>query len=243
MMMKFFRLVATVAVFSTISAVLTAQAQNLLFNGDFELDTPVFFFYDNNTGNTGTATDVPGWEAFANVDSSSWVQVAEQSGTGNWILDLSGSDFTAPGFVGLAGIKTAVGNRPAVASGAPYQATVTYDNYFTSAGISYYIDWFDGGGALLSSSGGPLGDPNGPLAFAPTTQSFDVAANAPVGAASAGVRLESANGGFAGASADNFTFGAIPEPGTIALAMLGAWSMIATIRRRQNGDCRRRTDV
>ena len=181
----------------------------LLYNGDFELDTPTFFYYDNNTGNTGTALDVPGWEAFANADPSSWVQVSEDTPTvpGDWVLNLSGSDVTGPGFVGLAGIKTAVANRPAVTPGLLYHATVTYDNYFAPAGISYFIDWFGGGGTPLGSTGGLLADPNGPLGFDPHNQLLQIVGAAPAGAATAGVRFESANGGFAGATADNFHFG------------------------------------
>ena len=30
--------------------------QQLLFNGDFELDTPTFFYYDNNVSNTGSGS-------------------------------------------------------------------------------------------------------------------------------------------------------------------------------------------
>ena len=217
----------------------------LLYNGDFEFDTPTFFYYDNNTGNTGTALDVPGWEAFANADPSSWVQVSEDTPTvpGDWVLNLSGSDVTGPGFVGLAGIKTAVANRPAVTPGQLYHATVTYDNYFAPAGISYFIDWFGGGGAPLGSTGGLLADPNGPLGFDPHNQLLQIVGAAPAGAATAGVRFESANGGFAGATADNFHFGLIPEPGTATLAVLGGLAIFGIGSRRNAGRGRRRADL
>jgi hypothetical protein len=115
--------------------------------------------------------------------------------------------------------------------GGLYSATVTYDNYFGSAGISYFIDWFNAGGTLLSSSGGPLDDPNGPPVFAPYTQLLAIVGTAPAGAASAGVRFISENGSFAGATADNFTLSSVPEPATVAL--LGAGAMLVVCARRQ----------
>ncbi len=186
-------------------------------------------------GNSGTATDVPGWEAFGVGDSSSWVQIAEQSiasvPTGNWDMNLSGSSAVDPNFVGLSGIKTVAASRAAAAPGQKLTATVTYDNYFGPAGISYFIDWFDAGGSLLSSAGGALPDPNGPLTYAPNTQLLSITGTAPALTAKAGVRFQSANGGFAGAEADNFTLGAVPEPGSLALLLAGAMGMFGAVRR------------
>lgn len=191
-----------------------AQAQpNLLYNGDFELTGTAKFYFDNAGGNTGTAFDVPGWEAFAVGDSSSWLRVWTND-SGNVVLDLNGINYSIPDpFLGLAGMKTAVSNRVAVTPGKGYYATVTYDNYYDAAGISYFIDWFDAGGATLSSSGGPLDDPNGPFGFDPSTQQLAIAGIAPATATRAGVRFESVNGAplySTGATADNFRLAVSP---------------------------------
>jgi hypothetical protein len=206
---------------------------NLLDNGGFQDPaTPAFFYYDNNTGNTGTAFDVPGWEAFANVDPSSWVLISFNSPVvGNVVLDLSGSDSTATGFVGLAGIQTAVGSRPPVTPGTPYKASVTFDDYFAPAGISYFIDWFDIGGSLISSDGGDLGDPNGPLTYEPLVQTGMVAGIAPANAVTAGVRFQSENGLFAGAQADNFSL--VPEPSSLVLTAVAALALLRAVSRRR----------
>jgi hypothetical protein len=184
---------------------------NLLYNGDFELTT-TNFYYDNLTFTD--AFGVPGWEAFAVGDSSSWVQVSQNTNTFNWDLNLNGTDYSAPDpYLGLAGMKTAVSNRVAVTPGTGYYATVTYDNYYEPAGISYFIDWFDAGGTTLSSSGGPLDDPNGPGTFAPFTQRFAITGVAPVNATRAGVRFQSSDGAPtypSGATADNLKFAISP---------------------------------
>lgn len=205
------------------------QAQaNLLLNGDFQNPgAPVIFFYDNNTNNTGTASDILGWLAFANPDESSWVQISRESeSSANWILDLSGSDLTAPGFVGLAGIQTADSARPRVTPLETYKATVTYDNYFEPAGISYFIDWFNAGGGLISSVGGRLSDPNGPGNYEPLTQVMEITGSAPLNAVFAGVRFQSSNGAFSGAAADNFQLiqltGTAPPTASIVVAPNGA---------------------
>ncbi len=165
---------------------------NLLFNGDFELDSPTNCYYDNVTFTN--ASSVPGWEAFAVGDASSWVQIAVAT-NGNSDLNLNGTDYSAPDpFLGLAGIKTAVSNRVAVIPGTIYYATATYDNYYAPAGISYFIDWFDAGGTNISSSGGALSDPNGNLTFEPFTQLLAVGGVAPVNATRAGVRFQSVDG-------------------------------------------------
>lgn len=195
------------------TSVMHAQT-NLLFNGDLESNKPITFYYDNAGSDTGTKSDVPGWEAFAVGDSSSWVKIATDTNTLNTDLNLNGTSYSAPfPYLGLAGIKTAVSNRVAVASGAGYYATVTHDNYYASAGISYFIDWFDAGDVLLGSSGGPLGDPNGPGTFAPFTQQFTISGIAPANATRAGVRLESSDGDpdyASGATADNLLLAVQP---------------------------------
>ena len=181
-----------------------ARAQsNLLYNGNFELTQSEFSFDGTDTTNQ---FNLPGWEAFANGDSSSYVLV--YGGTNNWRLELQGSDADSPNFIGLAGIKTAVSNRVAVVPSQPYYATVTFDNEEPS-GSSYFIDWFNAGGNNFSSSGGPLDDPN-PLVFAPFTQRFVIVAVAPSSAVRAGVRFECSNPDFVTATADNFTFGIQP---------------------------------
>jgi hypothetical protein len=130
------------------------------------------------------------------------------------------------------GIRTSPGSRPAIAPLLAYRATVTQDNYFAPSGAAFFIDWFDGGGNLLTSSGGPLGDPNGALTYAPYTQLFSINASAPAGAASAGVRLEAGNAGYAGMAADNFTLSLVPEPGAMTLVLLGGLSFLRAARRR-----------
>ena len=190
------------------SAVYALAQPNLLLNGNLESGKPINFYYDNAGGDTGTKFDVPGWEAFAVGDSSSWVKIATDTNTLNTDLNLNGTSYSVHDpYLGLAGIQTAVSNRVAVTPGAIYYATVTYDNYYTYAGISYFIDWFDAGGTNISSSGGALGDPNGPGSFAPFTQRLAVGGIAPVNATHAGVRFQSVDGApdyASGATADNF---------------------------------------
>lgn len=223
------RILAMCLFFSAASA---GQAQNLLVNGDLE-SSPAFTYYDGSV--PSVFDDVPGWELLSEGDPSSWVQVAFDSGAGTTDVDLSGSETSGndPDFVGLSGLRTAPGSRPSVTPSQSYRARVTYDNYFAPAGISYFIDWFDGGGILLSSSGGALADPNGPLGYAPYTQLLEITGSAPATAAKAGVRFESSNGAFAGAAADNFSLSLVPEPGAMALVMLGALAVCGVARRRK----------
>jgi hypothetical protein len=208
------------------------QAQavaNMLVNGDLEA-SPAFSYFDGVSSTDPNL--VPGWTMFGDgpPDASSWVQVSYDA-VGNTIdLDLAGSETSAADsdFIGLSGIKTAVASRPAVSPGASYIASVTYDNYFTAAGISYFIDWFDVGGSLIGSAGGPLGDPNGPFVYAPYSQLFQVAGTAPAGAVAAGVRFQSSNDGFSGAAADNFRL--VPEPGAVALCAFALSGLVAMTR-------------
>lgn len=208
-------------------------AANSLVNGDLEA-SPAFTYFDGVSSTDPNL--VPGWTMFGDTppDASSWVQVAYDSGGNTIDLDLSGSETSGadPDFVGLAGIMTAVGSRPAVVPGRSYVAKVTYDNYFTDAGISYFIDWFDGGGSLLGSSGGAIVDANGPLTYDPYNQLFQVGGSAPAGAGSAGVRFQSSNNGFAGAAADNFSL--VPEPGSLMLAAVAMSALVGTSRRKRS---------
>jgi hypothetical protein len=208
-------------------------AVNMLANGDLEA-SPAFSYYDGVSSTDPNL--VPGWTMFGDAppDASSWVQVAYDSGGNTIDLDLAGSETTGadPDFFGLAGIMTAAGSRPAVVPGRSYVASVTSDNYFTDAGISYFIDWFDGGGSLIGSAGGLLGDPNGPFVYDPYIQQFQVGGSAPAGAASAGVRFQSSNNGFAGAAADNFRL--VPEPGSLVLLALATATLLGAIRRKRS---------
>jgi hypothetical protein len=86
-------------------------------------------------------------------------------------------------------------------------------------------------GGLISSSGGAISDSNGKNTFLPFTQTYSITAAAPALAASAGVRFTSGNSGFAGLTADNFTFAAVPEPGGIA--WLGLAGGVALRRHRR----------
>lgn len=118
-------------------------------------------------------------------------------------------------------MKTAVGSRPAVTAAVSYIATVTTDNYFGPNTTSFFIDWFDGGGSLLSSIGGAISDPNGPLTYDPYAQLFSVSGPAPASAAFAGVRFESGNASYNGLAADNFTFDVVPEPTSLVVLVAG----------------------
>ncbi len=221
MMRKFFRMIATIAAFSAIGTAWTAQAQNLLVNGDLE-STPADVYYDGF--DPSLADDVPGWNLFLGAADGSYVLV---NGVGSGNTDVDMGNGPAGG-----GLETAALSRPAVIPGNSYTATATYDNYFAPSGASYFIDWYDGVGGLLGSDGGLLADANGLFGYDPYGQIVTVAGIAPGSAAAAGVRFTSGNPGYNGLAADNFTLGAIPEPGTIALAMLGGCWVLAAVRRR-----------
>ena len=206
-----------------IAAPLAQADPNLLVNGDFE-STPGLFYYDGF--DPSLADDMPGWLISLGAADGSYVLVSPEANPASGGTDLDMGAGPAGG-----GIQTAVGSRPVVVPLVSYHATLTTDNYFAPTGASYFIDWFDIGGATISSDGGALGDPNGPLAFAPYTQLFSITASAPLTAVSAGVRFEGGNAGYNGLAADNFHFGIVPEPSTLALlAIAGITSL--TVRRR-----------
>jgi hypothetical protein len=217
------RLILGLAFLGVLSFASATQSQNLLVNGDLEA-SPAFTYYDGTA--PGPEDDVPGWLLFAHTppDTSSWIQVAFDSGASTTDVDLSGSevDGTDSDFIGLSGLKTAAASRPGVTAGSQYLASLTYDNYFGDAGLSYFIDWFDLGGNPLGSDGGLLGDPNGPFGYAPYTQTGTVLGTAPALAVTAGVRFESSNDAFAGAAADNFSLSLVPEPASASLMVLAA---------------------
>jgi hypothetical protein len=121
------------------------QAQaNLLVNGDFESPSTTAY-YDGS--DSSVADDVVGWSLSLGAADGSYVLVSpDVSGTTDVDMDVGPAG---------GGLQTAVGSRPAVVPASVFQASVTYDNYFAPAGASYFIDWFDVGGALLSSSCGP----------------------------------------------------------------------------------------
>lgn len=201
----------------------SSHAVNLLTNGGFEAGSGSVYF---DGSDSSVADDEPGWELFLGASDGSYVLVSPEPNP------LAGTRDADMGIgPGGGGLKTAVGSRPAVTPTISYIATVTSDNYFGPNTTSFFIDWFNGGGALLSSIGGGLTDPNGPLTYAPYTQLFSVSAAAPAGAASAGVRFQSGDGSYNGLAADQFTFGVVPEPTTAAALLIGVTSL-ATVRRR-----------
>jgi hypothetical protein len=191
---------------STVSA-------NLLINGNFEA-TPADAYFDGF--DPSVADDVPGWNMFLGAADGSYVLV---NGVGSANVDVDMANGSSGG-----GLETAVGSRPAVVPGYGYTASVTYDNYFAAGGASYFIDWFDGVGSLLGSTGGPLGDPNGPFVYEPYIQLFSASGIAPVGAAAAGVRFTAANAGYNGLAADNFSL--VPEPTSLVLFGLASWALV-----------------
>jgi hypothetical protein len=200
----------------------SAEAQNLLVNGGFEVAPNVY--YDGF--DTTLADDEPGWLMYLGAADGSYVLTSAESDPLSGGTDLDMGIGPAGG-----GLKTAAGSRPAVTPLAPYQATVATDNYFAPTGVSYFIDWFDGVGGLISSDGGLLVDP-APLTYVPYTQVYTINATAPATAATAGVRFESGNAGYAGLAADHFTLTLVPEPGAMALVLLGGLAMMGVARRR-----------
>lgn len=204
-------------------APLAQAGPNLLVNGNFDSGTG-FVYYDGF--DPSIADDEPGWLISLGAADGSYVQIAPEVNPLAGVRDVDMGIGPAGG-----GLQTAVGSRPLVTPLVPYHATVTYDNYFGPGDAAYFIDWFDIGGSLISSDGGPLGDPNGPLGYAPYTQLFEVTASAPAAAASAGVRFTSGNSGYNGLAADNFHFGIVPEPSSLALLALGSVTALVVRRR------------
>ncbi len=212
---------AVVAIFG-IAQVANAQG-NLLTNGNFEAGSASVYF-DGSAPDI--ADDEPGWVALLGAADGSYVLVSPEAtdpAAGTRDLDMG---------VGPAGggIQTAPGSRPSVTPLTAYRASVTTDNYFAPSGAAFFIDWFDGGGVLINSVGGPLTDA-APLTYAPYTQLFSIDGAAPANAASAGVRLTSGNAGYAGLAADNFSLVQVPEPSGVVLATAIGFA-VHLIRRR-----------
>lgn len=219
------RLMGIITFFGVAGAVLSVQAQNLLVNGDLNA-TPGTVYYDGF--DPSIADDVPGWLLSLGAADGSYVLVSPEANP-----DAGGVD--ADMGIGPAGggMETASALRPLVIAGLPYLASVTSDNYFGANTTSYFIDWYNGVGGLISSSGGPLGDPNGPFGYDPYHQLFSISAPAPVGAATAGVRFRSGDGTYNGLAADNFTLSLVPEPGSAALIGSAALGLLAAVQRRR----------
>lgn len=207
-----------------VSVACSAQAQNLLVNGDLEA-SPAYTYYDG--WDLSVSDDVHGWLLFLGATSPDGSYVLVSS-------DVSGTiDVDTGASSAGAGLETAPGSRPAVTPGLQYVASLTYDNYFGPTLAEYYIDWFDGGGSLISSSGGLLADPNGAFTFLPYTQELEVSDFAPAGAASAGVRFVSGNPGYNGLTADNFSLAQVPEPATMALMALAGLGLLGVRNSRR----------
>jgi hypothetical protein len=219
------RLVTIFAILGAAGAVGSVQAQNLLVNGDLN-STPAFVYYDGS--DPAVADDVPGWIISLGAQDGSYVQVSSEPDplAGGWDADMG----IGPGGGGLS---TAPLSRPAVIPGQIYTASVTSDNYFGANTTSYFVDWFDGLGTLLSSNGGPLTDPSGPFVYTPYTQLFSFTAAAPLGSASAGVRFHSGDSTYNGLAADNFSLSKAPEPSSAVLMALAVFGLVGPARRKR----------
>jgi hypothetical protein len=204
----------------------SVEAQNLLVNGNLNA-SPASTYYDGS--DPSVADDVPGWLLYlGSAFEGSYVLVSSE-------VDPAAGGIDADMAIGPSGggMQTAPLLRPAVVPGLSYIAYFTHDNYFAPSTTSYFIDWFNSGGSLLSSNGGLVGDPNGPLGYAPYTQTFSVTAPAPLGAVTAGVRLLSGDASYAGLAADNFGLSLVPEPTSAALISLAGLVLMNSVRRRR----------
>jgi MYXO-CTERM domain-containing protein len=228
-----------VSVFTLALVVLAATRParaSLLVNGNFDSTGPaddIFeVYYDGST--PSVADDVPGWLLFLGEADGSWIEVNQGvSPSPPNVYDVDMGIGPSGG-----GLMTAPGSRPAVTPGLAYFASCTADNYNNGTGSAFFIDWFDASGALISSTGGGIGDPSGNGTFVPYTQTFTINGIAPALAALAGVRFTSGNSNFNGLAADNFTFAVVPEPEGLALVGLCA---AAALRRRRRGAASRVT--
>lgn len=208
------------------AAPLAHAGPNLLANGGFD-STAGAVYYDGF--DPTLADDVPGWLMSLGAADGSYVLVSPEANPAAGGFDLDMGDGPSGGT-----IETAAASRPAVTPSTAYIASMTSDNYFGPAGAAFFVDWYDVGGVLISSAGGPVADLNGPLVYAPYTQGYTINAVAPATAATAGVRFTSGNAGYAGLAADNFSLAVVPEPSYLALIAFAAAGWTAARRRRSN---------
>ena len=225
--MKPYLLPITIA-FAAVSHV--SAANLLLTNPSFDL---VAQFNQYLPGTSTTTTAVSGWLGVLGAASNgtNFVGTADdQNGLGNPRFGYTGNN---------AFWETAAANRAIVSAGDYTFAYSGRNGVITPTNPFVFVDWFNSGGTLISSSSNFASD------FAATTGVPSTQANpnpfgnyshtvtAPVGSVRAGVRW-----GTTGATTDatiigdNFSLAVIPEPSSALLSGLGLG--LALLRRKRN---------
>ena len=215
--MKPYLLPITIA-FAAVSHV--SAANLLLTNPSFEIVGEPNYI----DGVSTTTTAVSGWLGVLGTASSgtNFVGTAgDQNGIGNARFGYTGNN---------AFWETRAANR-AIVSAGDYTFAYSGRNDGTPATAPFvFVDWFDSGGILISSSSNFASD------FVATSGvnstpfgNYSHTVTAPAGATAAGVRWGTTDRGMIG---DNFSLAVIPEPSSALLGGLGLG--LALLRRKRN---------